>query len=125
MDTRAKILTLDAARLLRVPRLVLVSGYFDLLRAPQVRALEEIRQRTGAGTLLAAVLPWDEAVLSQRARAEMVAALRMIDYVVAIDLSEFAALVSALAPAEVTRLETSDALRNREFIEYVHRRHST
>jgi bifunctional ADP-heptose synthase (sugar kinase/adenylyltransferase) len=124
MDTRAKILSLERARSVHAPRLVMVSGYFDLLRAEHVRELEEIRERTGAKTLLAAVLPWADAVLGQRARAEMVAALRMIDYVVAIDPSEFEALVSALAPAEVARLETSDALRNREFIEYVQRRHS-
>jgi bifunctional ADP-heptose synthase (sugar kinase/adenylyltransferase) len=124
MDTRAKILSPEAARSLRAPRLVLVTGYFDLLRAAHVRELEEVRQRTGAGTLMALVLPWEEACLSQQARAEMAAALRVIDYVVAIDSGDLETLVSALAPADVARLETSDALRNRELIEYVQRRNS-
>ena len=121
MDTRTKILNLEAARRLRAPRLVVVTGYFDLLRAGHACELEAIRQRTG-GALLALVLPWDDAYLSQRARAEMTAALRVIDYVVAVDHGDVEALVSALGPFEVIRLESSHALRNRELIEHVHRR---
>jgi bifunctional ADP-heptose synthase (sugar kinase/adenylyltransferase) len=124
MDTRTKILSLAAARRLRVPQLAVVAGYFDLPRAAHVRDLEAIRKHTRAGTLLAVVLPWDEAFLSQRARAEMAAALRVIDYVVAIDNGEFEALLSALHPEDVVRLEAADAGRNRELIEHVHRRHS-
>jgi bifunctional ADP-heptose synthase (sugar kinase/adenylyltransferase) len=124
MDSRAKILSLEAACALRVPRLAIVTGYFDLLRAVHLRELEAVRQRTGAGALLAVVLPWDEACLSQRARAEMAAALRVIDYVVFIDHGDVEALVGALGPAEVVRLEAADACRNRELIEHVHRRHS-
>ena len=124
MDTRTKILSLEAARSLHVPRLVVVAGYFDLLRAAHVREFEAIRQRTGAGALLAVVLPWDEAFLSQRARAEMAAALRVIDYVVALDNGDLDALVGALGPADVVRLEAADARRNRELIEHVQRRHS-
>jgi bifunctional ADP-heptose synthase (sugar kinase/adenylyltransferase) len=124
MDTRTKILSLEAARTLRAPRLVVAAGYFDLARAAHVRELEDIRQRTGAGALLAAVLPWDEASMSWRARAEMAAALRVIDYVVALDNDDLEALVGALGPAEVVRLEASDARRSRELIEHVHRRHS-
>jgi bifunctional ADP-heptose synthase (sugar kinase/adenylyltransferase) len=125
MDTRTKILSLETARSLRVPRLVMVTGYFDLPRAAHVRELEAIRQRRGAGTLMAVVLPWEDAFLSQRARAEMAAALRVIDYVVAIDNGDLEALVGALGPTEVARLEASDARRNRELIEHVHRRHSS
>jgi len=70
------------------------------------------------------VLPWEEAYMSQRARAEMAAALRVIDYVVAADMGDAAALVAALGPAEVVRLEAADRRRNRELIEHVHRRNS-
>jgi len=124
MDTRTKILSLEAARSLRVPRLVVIAGYFDLPRAAHVREIEAIRQRIGAGALMAVVLPWEEAFLSQRARAEMAAALRVIDYVVAIDNGDLEALVGALGPADVVRLEAADTRRNRELIEHVHRRHS-
>ncbi len=123
MDTRSKILTLEEARSLRFPALVVVTGYFDLLRADHARELEVVRQRA-AGPLLAVVLPWEEAYMSQRARAEMAAALRVVDYVVAPDVGDAAALVAALCPAEVVRLEAADQRRNRELIEHVHRRHS-
>ena len=124
MDTRTKILSLEAARDLRVPGLVMVTGYFDLPCAAHVCELEGIRQRTGAAALLAVVLPWDAAFLSQRARAEMAAALRVIDYVVAIENDDLAALAGALGPADVVRLEAAHAGRNRDLIEHVHRRHS-
>jgi bifunctional ADP-heptose synthase (sugar kinase/adenylyltransferase) len=122
LDTRSKILTLEAARALQVPRLTVVTGYFDLMRAAHICELETVRRRTGAGAMLAAVLPWDDAVLSQRARAEMTAALRMLDYVVAIDRSDLSSLIEALRPADVVHLDAADARRNRELIDHVHRR---
>lgn len=129
MDTRTKILTPQAARELRLPRLVVVTGYFDLLRAAHVCDLEAVRCRTAAGAMLAIVLPWDQAVLGQRARAEMAAALRVLDYVVIPDENDAAggvsALLAALHPIEVVRLEMADARRNRELIEHVQQRHSS
>jgi bifunctional ADP-heptose synthase (sugar kinase/adenylyltransferase) len=129
VDTRTKILTSQAARDLRLPRLVVVTGYFDLLRAAHVCELEAVRSRTAAGALLAIVLPWDQAVLSQRARAEMAAALRVLDYVVIPDENhaegDVSALLAALHPIEVVRLEAADARRNRELIQHVHQRHSS
>ena len=124
MDTRAKIVTLEQARALRLTAPLLVAGYFDLLRAAHSRELESLRLRSGAAAVVAAVLPWDDAFLPQRARAEMAAALRVIDYVVAIETSEVPALAEALGASEVVRLEAADARRNRELIEHVHRRHS-
>lgn len=124
MDTRAKVLTLEQARSLHANSLLVVTGYFDLLHAAHVRELEDIRRRSASATLLAVVLPWEEAYLGQRARAEMAAALRMIDYVVAPDTSDVAALAASLSPAEVVRLEAADQRRNRELIEHVHSRHS-
>ena len=123
MDTRSKILTVEEARSRAFPAPVVVTGYFDLLRAVHERELDAIRRRT-AGPLLAVVLPWEEAYLSQRARAEMVAALRVVDYVIAPDVGDAAALVAALGPCELVRLEAADRLRNRELIEHVHLRHS-
>lgn len=128
MDTRTKILTPQAARDLHIAQPVLVTGYFDLLRAAHVCELEAVLRRTAAGALVAIVMPWNEAVLSQRARAEMAAALRVLDYVVTPDETDaegdLRSLVAALSPLEVVRLEPSHALRNRELIEHVQQRHS-
>ena len=99
MDTRNKILSLDDALARRWPRLVVVAGYFDVLRAADARELEAIRQRTGAG---AACWRWccplEDEILPQRARAEMAAALRVIDYVVIADHSELDRLVACSSP---------------------------
>jgi glycerol-3-phosphate cytidylyltransferase-like family protein len=103
-----------------------VTGYFDLLRAEHARELDEIRRRTAAETLVVAVVPWAAAYQSQRERAEMAAALRVVDYVVPIEKdADLAALHDALHPIEVVRLETADARRNRELIDHVQRRHSS
>jgi glycerol-3-phosphate cytidylyltransferase-like family protein len=125
VDTRAKILTLEQACSLRLEAPVVVAGYFDLLCAEHARELDSVRQRIGGRTLVAAVLQWSEAYMTRSARAEMTAALRMVDYVVALEPDELATLVSALGPTEVVRWEEADARRNRELIEHVHRRHST
>jgi glycerol-3-phosphate cytidylyltransferase-like family protein len=126
LDTRTKILKLDEALELRLERPVVVTGYFDLLRAEHARALEEVRRRTGAGALLAAVMPWAEAYQSQRARAEMAAALRAVDYVIAVEAEpDVAALREVLGPVEVVRMEEADARRNRELVEHVERRNGS
>jgi len=117
MDTRSKILTFDAA--LRLPRgaVALASGYFDALRAAHVRDL------TGLGApLLVAVLPCHGELLPRAARAEMVAALRMVDYVVITDEKDLDALIECLAPRELRRLEAADAARVRQLIEHVQSR---
>jgi glycerol-3-phosphate cytidylyltransferase-like family protein len=123
MDTRNKILTPAAALALSPARpLVVVKGYFDVLRAAHARELDEIRRRTSAATLLALVLPLDDALLPLAARAELVAALRMVDYVLPGDAGESNRLVSSLGPAETVSLEDADMRRARQLIEHVHRR---
>jgi len=124
VDTRAKILSLEEVRYLDTPGLVLVASTFDLLRASFIEELQAIRQRMRTGLLVAAVLPSEEAFLSQPARVKMAAALRVIDYVVAIESGDLEPLIAALAPVEVACLEASDARRNRELIEHVRRQHS-
>ena len=123
VDTRNKILTPAAALALTPPRpLVIVKGYFDLLRAEHPRSLDEIRRRTSAATLLAIVLPLDHGLLPLAARAELVAALRMVDYVLPGDCEDLDRLVSSLRPAETVSLEDADMRRARQLIEHVHRR---
>ena len=77
MDTRSKILTPAAALALRERPFAIVTGTFDVLRAAHACELEEAR--TGAARLLVVVLPRAGELLPQRARAEMVAALRIVD----------------------------------------------
>jgi bifunctional ADP-heptose synthase (sugar kinase/adenylyltransferase) len=120
MDTRSKILTADAARALAGP-LAVVTGYFDVLRAEHARELEDIRRRTGARTLLALVLPFSGEVFDIRARARMVAALRVVDYVVIADRPEPDAFLEALRPQTVIHMEAEDARRNREIAERIRR----
>jgi bifunctional ADP-heptose synthase (sugar kinase/adenylyltransferase) len=120
MDTRSKILTPEAARALAGP-LTVVTGYFDVLRAEHARELDAIRHRIGAGTLLALVLPYSGEVFDIHARARMMAALRVVDYVLVADEVEASALLEALRPQAVIHLEAGDARRNREIAERIRR----
>ena len=126
MDTRRKILTPETALALDLARpLVLVSGYFDVLRAEHARELESVRSRSGAITLMVAVLPLPGELLNQRARAELVAAIRVVDYVVTADGAGMDPLIAALAPSSVARFEEADARRTQELVEHVHRRQTS
>lgn len=119
MDTRDKILTLEAARALPRRQLTVASGYFDGLGAAHARELAAV-----ARPVLAVVLPRAGELLPQRARAEMAAAMRVIDYVVTADERDLDALIDCLAPRAVVRLEAADAVRVQQLIEHVQRRHS-
>jgi glycerol-3-phosphate cytidylyltransferase-like family protein len=79
VDTRSKILE-TAPSSFRRP-LLLVTGYFDVLRAEHARRLRQAREDAGASTVMVIVRRRAGELLSQRARAEMVAALRGVDYV--------------------------------------------
>ena len=122
MDTRAKILTVEAAaaRLAGTPA-TLVVGRFDVLRASHVRELRQIEGKP----LVAVVRPMAEGILPQRARAELAAALRMIDYVVTADDRDLDTLVSSLPNAPVVHLDDSDRARARDLKQHVQRRQSS
>jgi glycerol-3-phosphate cytidylyltransferase-like family protein len=121
VDTRSKILTVgEAVALMPARPLILVTGYFDLLRAEHVQELERVRGRSA--TVAAVVMPRTPEFLSQHARAELVAALRMIDYVFIANPEDLEALSAALNPAEIVRLEEADLERARQLIEHVHHR---
>jgi len=120
VDTRNKIVTAPWPGF-RKP-LVVATGYFDVLRAEHVRELEQAREGMGACTLLAVVRANPGALLPQRARAELVAALRSVDYVALADAADVESLVAALEPERVVRLEGADERRSRELREYVRSR---
>jgi len=121
MDTRSKILTPAAARLLPAP-LAVATGYFEIPRAELVRELREVRERAAEAALVAVVLPLANGAQDQRARAQLAAGLRMVDYVVVADERDPGALIDSLGPAAIVRLEEAEARRARELREHVRSR---
>jgi hypothetical protein len=118
MDTRTKILTPEAAP----HACIVVTGAFDPVLAEDARQLAEIRAGHQDRPLLVLVLPLPGELLPLRARAELVAALRMVDYVVTADEIAPDALLASLEPAHLVRLEEAQAVRKRQLMEHVHRR---
>ena len=116
MDTRSKVLSLEAARRLTGP-LTLATGYFDVLRVEHARQLEQAGR-----PLLVAVVGHSREILDPPARAELVAALRVVDYVVTADHDELDRLIAQLQPAEILRLEADDLRCTRRLIEDAQRR---
>ena len=116
MDTRSKILTPAAAREIAARPIAIALGTFDVLRASHVGELEAARQ---GAALLAIVLPREGEVLPQRVRAELVAALRSVDFVTLCEAAEADAIIAALQPVQVTDLRDADERRSRELRERI------
>ena len=121
MDTRTKIVSTEAA-----PRgCTVVTGTFDVVLAEDTSELAGIRASYDDRPLLVVVLPLSGSLLTQRARAELVAALRMVDYVVTADDTAADALLALLEPAQLVRLEEVHAVRKRQLMEHVQRRQTS
>ena len=118
MNTRMKIV--DAAACGGNRPITAVTGYFDPLLAWHARELEAIRGRAAA--LAVIVLPLASELLPQRARGHLVAALRMVDYVLLANNEDLDSLFAELKPVEIIRLEDDDLRRRGELIEHVRRR---
>jgi bifunctional ADP-heptose synthase (sugar kinase/adenylyltransferase) len=125
MDTRSKIIDPERALALtqdlRAKGVKIVTGYFDVIVADHVRRLREIKN--GSGMLVVVVLDPPEALLAGRARAELVAALGMVDYVVPADEPAAEELLSHFTASEIVREESADLLRARRLSEHVKIRH--
>jgi bifunctional ADP-heptose synthase (sugar kinase/adenylyltransferase) len=107
LDTRSKIIALEQAReKLRDSPAHWVSGDFDPLLAEHVRRLRE--HAVPGRVLVVEVTNPARPLLPQRARAELVAALAMVDYVV----------LGNGQPGAIV-----DAGVNRSFVEHVLGRH--
>ena len=120
MDTRTKIV--EAAR---VPAgCTVITGTFDVIVAADAMELAEIRRHNPEAAVCVVVLPLVGELLAQRARAELAAALRMVDYVVIADAPAPDAILAALNPARIVRLEGVHALRKRQLTEHVRSRQS-
>jgi hypothetical protein len=111
LDTRSKILDGAAARQ-RAQSAMVISGHFDPLTAAHARRLAELK-RPGTPLLVAIATPPDM-ILPARARAELVAALAVVDHV--------AESADGLTPA--VRLEDEDETRRAALIRHVHARQS-
>jgi glycerol-3-phosphate cytidylyltransferase-like family protein len=123
LDTREKIIDLAAATGIaagwrgRGVRWKFLAGYFDVLTPAHVRGLPV------GGALMAAVLDPPDPLLPARARAELAASLRMVDYVVLLEGALLDQALEQLQPDEVIRAEIADLRRAQTLIEHVHRRH--
>lgn len=79
MDTRLKIVAADAADAIAREGATVVSGYFDPLIAATAHRLAALKE-TGK-PLLVVVATAPDAILTARARAELIAGLACVDYV--------------------------------------------
>ncbi len=111
MDTRAKIVENGERAPVLPAGTRVVSGFFDPLLHWHAERLEEARR--SAAALVVVVKDPAKEVLPARARAELVAALRCVDWVVA---------DGPRAPAADVRLEEEDAERAAAFVEHVRAR---
>jgi glycerol-3-phosphate cytidylyltransferase-like family protein len=126
VDTRTKIVSAaDAGALARGARdVVVVTGHFDVLLASHAREIAVVREAHPDAILLVALTSPPEPLMEPRARAELVAALAMVDYVVSLEDGEVAGLLAAFEAARIVHLEDAHRQRMRELIEHVHRRQS-
>ncbi|HLH44056.1 MAG TPA: hypothetical protein VKV74_13800 [Bryobacteraceae bacterium] len=112
MDTRTKIVPTQHAALIAASGATVVSGYFDPLLAWHVSRLEELKR--GRGPLLVLIAAPEKPILPPRARAELLAGLRAVDYV--------CETPDGIAPQ--VRLEEEDSVRFKELIRRVHARNA-
>lgn len=124
MDTRTKIVSLGkVVEIASRQRVRIVTGYFDPLLAAHAARLYEIRRAEPDTPLVVAILDPSSPVLNARARAELVAALAVVDYVMILNVARGEEALGRIPAAEVLREEDADRTRTRALAEHVHRRH--
>jgi bifunctional ADP-heptose synthase (sugar kinase/adenylyltransferase) len=109
MDTRGKVIATTEAVRLAAEGATVVSGYFDPLLASHARRLAGLK---GGAKLIVVIENPPHPILPARARAELVASLRAVDYVV----EERDGIPPDL------RLEHEDGKRFEELLAHVHAR---
>ena len=110
MDTRTKIIEFAAALAIAQDHPVRwVTGYFDPMLAQHARRIREFV--TDSRQLIVVVTNPPRPLLPQRARAELVAALAGVDYVV-------------MKPGDMPSEEPEDAQIQHDFIQLVLERHA-
>jgi bifunctional ADP-heptose synthase (sugar kinase/adenylyltransferase) len=114
VDTRTKIISAAEAARVAASGAIVVTGYFDPLLAAHAERLAGLK-RAGL-PLLAAIAEPENPILPARARAELVAGLAVVDYVV----ESAEGFTPCLIPN--CRLEQEDRARLEDLIERVHAR---
>jgi len=124
VDTRTKIVSAEAAAALARQfrdagrQVTLVSGYFDPLLAAHALRLSEVA-RPGQALFVAVEDP-PCPVLATRARAELVAGLSVVDYVVL--AGQPAAGLEGIEADRVFAERDADRRRTQELMQHVHDR---
>jgi hypothetical protein len=121
LDTRSKIIGREEAlsRIRRRAGSVIVTGYFDPVTVAHARRLRQISAEYSGIAVFLSDLP--QPILPARARAELLAAMRIVDCVV---LPQERASQPLDPEIPVLREEEADETRLRRLIEHVHQRHA-
>jgi bifunctional ADP-heptose synthase (sugar kinase/adenylyltransferase) len=117
VDTRTKIVSAAEAERIAATGATVVTGYFDPLLAAHVERLERLK-RQGFPLLIAIAEP-ENPILPAQARAELVAGLAVVDYVV----ESAEGLAPGFTPS--FRLEQEHRAQLEDLIEHVHARQVT
>ena len=124
VDTRAKIITVEeAGRIAASSAPRVATGCFNPLRTEHARKLAKAASGNGRPLLVIVRQP-DSPLLDLRARAELVAALSVVDYVVPIETAQAPEWLDRVPRSERLELETVDESLTRDLIERVRGRHS-
>jgi D-beta-D-heptose 7-phosphate kinase / D-beta-D-heptose 1-phosphate adenosyltransferase len=129
LDTRKKILTVaqavETVRRLRAEgsSVRFATGWFDPLIAAHARRLEQLRD--GASRVMVIVTDPSRPILPARARAELVAALSVVDFVVPSEEERLEDLLTQLEATEVLRGEADDETLTQQLIHHVQTRQRT
>ncbi len=120
MDTRNKIVDWpQAEHILRQGSNTVVTGYFDPLLASHARRLAEL---AAAGPLVVVIADPPQPLLPARARAELVAALQAVEYVVLPPDGRLDEVLQLVPQSALVREEANDSRRAAELIERVRAR---
>jgi bifunctional ADP-heptose synthase (sugar kinase/adenylyltransferase) len=129
LDTRKKILTaaqaVETIRRLRAEgrSVRFATGCFDPLVAAHARRLEPLREATAR--VMVIVTDPLQSILPARARAELVAALSVVDFVVLSEKERLENLLAQLEATEVLRGEAADETLTQQLIHHVQTRQRT
>jgi hypothetical protein len=118
-DTRHKIITLDHARTL-APAAIAFVTHMEVLGAGHVRKLEELAAGK-QGKLFIVLTDPESPLVPMEARAEVAAALRVVDYVIPSPQGA-GPVLAAIKPALTVADEEEDRGRTRLLVEHVRSR---
>ena len=98
----------------------MIVGHFDPVLAGHARRMSSLAD--GSGALMAIVADPPRPILTALARAELVAALAAVDYVILPGDAPLEDILAKIEATEVVRAEAADQVLTRELIRHVQRR---